>query len=658
MKKFYSVIISIFFLCGPTYSQLPGASPAIGITVAGRTGTGLASVYLSFPTDAVVDATGNIYIADREENRIIKLAPGSRAVTVAGGNGYGSEANQLSYPSDIFVDAAGNIYICDAYAHRIQKWAPGASQGITVAGGNGTGSAANQLHYPEGVYVDAGGNIYVADRNNSRVQKWAPGAAAGVTVAGGNGQGSAANQFLDPQDVFADSTGNIYVADSWNHRIQKWAPGATAGSTVAGGNGPGSAANQLLYPAGVSVDNTGKIYIADNYNHRIQKWVPGASSGITVAGGNGPGPSPAELNYPTAVFADQKGSIYVADQVNHRIQKFNTSDVGQPKCLPDLVFAAPSCLEKAIISWAEPRDTFPASFSAPQAPDPVTGTYSFMGALNGHGYYLSNATYLWSAAKTAAASTGVNGYLVTINSAEENNLIYNRIKISGHSPWIGLSNTGKPGRFRLVNREPLSYTNWAPGEPNNFGGSRRNITEPFVRMIDTSGAWNDQRDDYLNLIVEFDKPLIRNKQISGPKNGSNQKPGVYRVCYEKRNLITENRDTCCFTITVTCDSTLITQAASVVPAHTPASEKISKGLRVTTSPNPGNHTFRLNITSDNNDKISLQVTDELGRVLETRNGLTPNQTLLIGPSYRPGIYFAQVMQGNRITTVRLIKKPE
>ncbi|MBJ7381775.1 MAG: NHL repeat-containing protein, partial [Acidimicrobiia bacterium] len=192
--------------------------------------------------------------------------------TVAGGNGEGSAANQLTYPQDLAVDTSGNTYIADTENNRIQKWAPGETEGTTVAGGNGEGSAANQLTYPKGVAVDTSGNIYIADTDNQRIQKWGLNATEGTIVAGGNGQGSTANKLKYPLRVALDTSGNIYIADTGNQRIQKWAPGATEGTTVAGGNGVGSAANQLAYPLAVAVDTTGNIYIADTGNNRIQKW--------------------------------------------------------------------------------------------------------------------------------------------------------------------------------------------------------------------------------------------------------------------------------------------------------------------------------------------------------------------------------------------------
>ena len=70
--------------------------------------------------------------------------PGA-GVTVAGGNGQGAAANQLNEGLAVAVDATGNVYVADANNYRVQRWAPGATSGVTVAGGNGAGPAANQL---------------------------------------------------------------------------------------------------------------------------------------------------------------------------------------------------------------------------------------------------------------------------------------------------------------------------------------------------------------------------------------------------------------------------------------------------------------------------------------------------------------------------------
>jgi sugar lactone lactonase YvrE len=310
------LLVSVVSLLGPTRLW------ADTVTVAGGNGAGSAANQLGMSLDVAVDAAGNIYVADADNHRVQRWAPGASAgVTVAGGNGAGSGANQLWRPSGVAVDAAANVYVADLGNHRVQRWAPGASGGVTVAGGNGAGSAANQLSYPSGVAVDAVGNIYVPDgfdigmgMANHRVQRWAPAVAEGVTVAGGNGGGSAANQLGMPLGVAVDAADNIYVADADNHRIQRWAPGAAEGVTVAGGNGAGSGANQLSEPHDVAVDAGGNIYIADWGNARVQRWAPGATEGVTMVASSGGGfVAPGPPLFPSGVAVDALGRIFVAD---------------------------------------------------------------------------------------------------------------------------------------------------------------------------------------------------------------------------------------------------------------------------------------------------------------------------------------------------------
>jgi len=129
----------------------------------------------------------------------------------------------LFFPKNIIIDNSGNLYIADLENHRVQKWAPGASEGVTVAGGNGKSSSVDQLSSPNGISIDHLGNLYITDSNNHRIQKWAPGANEGKIIAGGNGKGSSADQLSYPNGIAFDHSGNLYIADVENHRIQKWA---------------------------------------------------------------------------------------------------------------------------------------------------------------------------------------------------------------------------------------------------------------------------------------------------------------------------------------------------------------------------------------------------------------------------------------------------
>jgi len=213
-----------------------------------------------------VDALGNLYFRMNDDT-VQKWAPGATSgVVIAGGNGRGNAPNQLSGVSDIALDVAGNIYIADRGNNRVQKWEPGATSGITVASGIS----------PISIALDATGNIYVADSNNNVIQKWAPGASSGTTVAW-----NMSSQLSTISGVAVDSFGNIYVSFGFNgisfvgvglKNVQKWYPGATSGIIVAGENANASAAIQLSNPFDMCVNATGNIYIADTGNNRIQKY--------------------------------------------------------------------------------------------------------------------------------------------------------------------------------------------------------------------------------------------------------------------------------------------------------------------------------------------------------------------------------------------------
>ena len=310
------------------------------ITVAGGNGSGAGANQLSNPSGVYVDGSGNIYVADRTNNRIQRFPPNSisatAGVTVAGGNGLGAGANQLNRPYGVFVDGLGNIYVADSGNDRIQRFPPNSSSatvGVTVAGGNGRGSTSTPSRFddPSGVFVDGSGNLYVADSGNDRIQRFPPNsssATAGVTVAGGNGIGDSDDQFFLPTSVFVDGSGNLYVADFGNDRIQRFLPNSSRSSkglTVAGGNGLGAGANQLNRPFGVFGDGSGNLYVADFGNDRIQRFLPNSSrssKGLTVAGGNGSGAGANQLNSPFGVFVGGDGKfLFVADAGNGRVQR-------------------------------------------------------------------------------------------------------------------------------------------------------------------------------------------------------------------------------------------------------------------------------------------------------------------------------------------------
>ena len=174
----------------------------------------------------VLDASGNFYIADANNNVIRKVTSGGTASTFAGSGATGSTDGtgagaSFNGPYDVAIDANGNLFVADQYNNTIRKITP-AGVVTTFAGSgapgatDGTGTAAS-FNLPEGLAFDSNGNLFVADMNNNTIRKiTADGKVTTIAGSGqigtGDGLGTTAT-FAYPSDLTIDSVGNIYVAD-------------------------------------------------------------------------------------------------------------------------------------------------------------------------------------------------------------------------------------------------------------------------------------------------------------------------------------------------------------------------------------------------------------------------------------------------------------
>jgi streptogramin lyase len=293
-----------------------------------------------------IDASGNLYVAAASDDTIRKVTPAGVVTTLAGTSGVTGSADGTGTaalfddPQGVAVDAAGNVYVADTNNNMIRKITPGGVV-TTLAGGgsfscaDGVGPAA-QFDQPAGLATDTAGNIYVADTNNSIIRKVTPGGVV-TTLAGqcgiygiADGIGSAAS-FYFPHGVAVDSAGTIYVADTGGDTIRKVTPAGDV-TTVAGDgrvpgriDGTGSAARFDL-PYAVAVDATGNIYVADTENTTLRKIT--ASGAVTTLAGtatvigyiDGVGAA-AEFDDPNGIATDAQGNVYVADTVGATIRK-------------------------------------------------------------------------------------------------------------------------------------------------------------------------------------------------------------------------------------------------------------------------------------------------------------------------------------------------
>ena len=264
---------------------------------------------LNLPSGVAVDDKGNIYISDRSNNRVRVVDNKGTITTFAGNGGDGYKGDlgpatqaQLSKPFGLALDKKGNLYIADRENNRVRKVNP---QGIitTVAGdggfffmGDNGPSYRASIAGPTGVVVDKNGILYIADRNNNRIRsvdtQGMIRTVAGTGQQDYNGESEIArdtNLYL-PFGVALDQDGKILIIDRSHYRIRRIDPRRGSIETVAGngvkmfaGDGGPATGAKLSFPHGIAVDKKGNVIFSDKGHYRIRRVSP---DGIiqTIAG--------------------------------------------------------------------------------------------------------------------------------------------------------------------------------------------------------------------------------------------------------------------------------------------------------------------------------------------------------------------------------------
>lgn len=311
---------------------------------------------LNEPVSVVVADDGTIFISDNGNHRIRRVDPGGIISTYAGtgssgfsGDGGPAINARFNNPAGISLDGAGNLYVADRDNNRIRRVSP---TGLitTVAGtgetfgnlGDGGPATVATIGSPSDVFATEDGTLYISDQGNRRIRRVTP--AGTITTIVGNGllgfQGDGgpgtSAQIGAATGLLVTNDGTLYFADTQSHRVRKLSPSGTIstiagdGNDLFGGDGGPATAAYLNTPSAVAIDAAGNILVTDSANDRIRRI---GSNGViatylgsnepAVASGNGDGGSAAEtrLTDPTDIFITPSGDLYIADAGADRIRK-------------------------------------------------------------------------------------------------------------------------------------------------------------------------------------------------------------------------------------------------------------------------------------------------------------------------------------------------
>ena len=280
-----------------------------------------------------VGADGNVYVADTLNHIIRRISPDGQVLTVAGtagvsgsSDGAGSVA-LFNHPAGIALDRLGNVYVADRDNFVIRKIAP---TGVvtTLAGSPGAqgladGTSTARFNRPAGITVDLAGNVYVHD--STLIRKISP---TGNVTTFDTALGYGLNYGLA-----IDGAGNLYL--SGDHAVRKITPGGVV-TTLAGipsivikaaegyitqaypgsADGAGNTA-RFNAPEAVAVDAGANVFVADTGNQTI-RWIAPDGTVLTLAGLTGAVGSTddkgnaARFDYPSGLALDSSGNLYVA----------------------------------------------------------------------------------------------------------------------------------------------------------------------------------------------------------------------------------------------------------------------------------------------------------------------------------------------------------
>jgi DNA-binding beta-propeller fold protein YncE len=282
----------------PVESGAAGDLPLLEVNQLWQVGScGSGEVQFDMPRGLAVDESGNVYVADSGNHRIVKLSTEGDVLLAWGSEGEG--AGQFVEPFDVVVNAQGEVIVLDAVAHRLQRF--GADGEFVAAFGR-----EMAFYRPRGLGIDSLGNLYVADTGGVRLLKLSADGRQLMQIGGADeeiGPGQ-------PTDAAVAPTGTIYLIEAMSGiawRLNE------DGEAV--GRWQAAQANTLDSPH-VAVGPAGRVYITDPEGGRVLVF---AADGEPVGGFGSLGDGPGQFRKPVGIAVGADGTAYVSDSHGCRV---------------------------------------------------------------------------------------------------------------------------------------------------------------------------------------------------------------------------------------------------------------------------------------------------------------------------------------------------
>lgn len=334
----------------------PAAATPIGTT---GTGTG----QMQRPFGVALDAKGNVWIADRENNRVEEFDKTGAFVRQFGTSGTGN--GQFSDPRGVAVSSTGNVWVTDLANKRVQEFNEKGEfiRKVTYEGG---ALGQGKMVEPYALATGPEETLWVGDVGSHRVYEFKENGTF-IRAISSAGPLLQETSLTTPAGIAVDRFGNAYVSEQSSSQILELNP---SGNYVNKFGSSGTGQGQLSGPVGLAIAASGNVFVADGNDNRIEEFKPDGSFLREFAS---LGSESKQLKEPRGLATGPENSLYIADAGNHRIAKWTHADkdpqsgVAKVEVKVDGTAAKtenPGCATRNCTingSWTLNADNYPAS---------------------------------------------------------------------------------------------------------------------------------------------------------------------------------------------------------------------------------------------------------------------------------------------------------